>query len=220
MVFTSYRGAPQRAVMPPLHESPTHLSLLASLIEGRSASESWPAFVDKYGPLLFQWATRWGASSHDAEEIMQETLILIFQKLEQYVHHPRSNFRSWLKTVAYRCWLQIQQARKEDRLALLRSRMEPDALRLIGSEAAREDLINEFDRVARSEILELASQRVQKQVEPSSWACFHLMYFEKLAGHEIAERLGMSQTAVYTCLTRVRKRMKVEIRQMDDSFEL
>lgn len=203
-----------------LHDSSTHLSLLASLIEGRSVSESWPVFVEKYGRLLYRWATRWGADSHDAEEIMQETLILIFQKLEQYYDQPRSNFRSWLKTVAYRCWLQIQQARKEERLADLSARMEPDALRLIASDAAREDLINEFDRVACDEILEMASQRVRSQVEKSSWACFQLMYYEKLPGHEIAERLGMSQTAVYTCLTRVRQRLKAEIQRIDDSFEL
>jgi len=200
-------------------DSSTHLSLLASLIEGRSASQSWPIFVDKYGRLLYRWAGRWGAGSHDAEEIMQETLLLIFQKLEQFTRQPDSHFRSWLKTVAYRCWLQIQQARKEERLAVLRSRMTPDALRLISSDEARDDLIQEFDRFARSEILELASRRVAEQVEPKSWQCFELMCHEQLSGPEIATRLGMSQSAVYACVTRVRQRLKAEIQRIDDSFE-
>ena len=205
--------------MPTFRNSSTNMSLLESLIQGRSASQSWPIFVEKYGRLLYLWATRWGAGSHDAEEIMQETLLLIFQKLEQFTRQPDSHFRSWLKTVAYRCWLQIQQARKEERLAVLRSRMTPDALRLISTDEAREDLIQEFDRFARSEILELASRRVAEQVEPKSWQCFDLMCHEQLSGPEIATRLGMSQSAVYACVTRVRQRLKAEIQRIDDSFE-
>lgn len=202
------------------NDSSTHLSLLASLIEGRSASQSWPIFVDKYGRLLYRWAGRWGAGPHDAEEIMQETLILIFQKLEQYYHQPRSNFRSWLKTVAYRCWVQILQDRREQQLADLQTRMTPEAFRLISSDAARDDLISEFDRIARDEILEMACQRVCAQVEERSWACFELTYFEKLSGREIAERLGIAPASVFSNVSRVRQRLKRQIELLDDSFEL
>lgn len=202
------------------HESSTNLSLLASLIQGQSASQSWPMFVEKYGRLLYRWATRWGASPHDAEEIMQETLILIYQKLEQYFNQPRSNFRSWLKTVAYRCWLQILEDRDESRLQNLPARMSPEAMRLICSEEAGNDLVSEFDRIAIAEILELASQRVRQRVEESSWACFQLKYVEKLPCQQIAERLGMSLPAVYTCLSRVRQQLRGEIQAIDNTLDL
>lgn len=206
--------------MPTPPDSSTRLSLLASLIDGQSASESWPLFVDKYGRLLYRWAIRWGAGPHDAEEIMQETLILIFQKLEQYYHQPRSNFRSWLKTVAYRCWVQIMQDRKEDRLAELPARMPPDALRLISSDAARDDLIREFDRIARDEILEIACQRVRSLVDERTWDCFEMTYFENLRGQQIADRLGIAASTVFSNVCRVRQRLRFEIERLDDSFEI
>ena len=209
-----------RANMPKLRDSSTNMSLLESLIQGRSASQSWPIFVEKYGRLLYRWASRWGAGPHDAGEIMQETLILIFQKLEQYCNQPRSNFRSWLKTVAYRCWVQILEDRKDDRLAALPARMSPNALRLISSDAARDDLISEFDRIARDEILEMACQRVRAQVDERTWACFELTYFEKLTGQQIAERLGIVASTVFSNVCRVRQRLKVEIERLDDSFEI
>lgn len=201
-------------------DSSTNIRLLESLIEGKSACESWPIFVEKYGRLLYRWAMRWGADSHDAEEIMQETLILVFQKLEQYYLNPKSNFRSWLKTVAYRCWLQIQQARSDERLSGLQARMSPEVYRLIISDAARDDLLSEFERVACDEILEIAGKRVRSSVDESSWDCFYLMYFENLSGRQISERLSMSLSAVYSCLSRVRQRLKTEIQRIDDSFEI
>jgi RNA polymerase sigma factor (sigma-70 family) len=200
-------------------DSSTRLSLLASLIKGNSASESWPLFCEKYGRLLYRWAIRWGASPHDAEEIMQETMLLIYQKLGQYYSQPRSNFRSWLKTVAYRCWLQLIAARDEKCREGFSFRLDPEMLRLLCSPVASQDLFNEFDRLAISEILELASERVKSRVEVSSWACFEMMYVEKVSGPEIAEALGMQLSTVYSCISRVRHQLKEEIRRIDDTLE-
>jgi DNA-directed RNA polymerase specialized sigma24 family protein len=91
-----------------LADSSTNLSLLASLAAGRSASDSWPIFVEKYGRLRVRWGQRWGARPEDCDEIIQETLILAFRNLHQYQSNPKSNFRSWLKTLAFRCWQKVR----------------------------------------------------------------------------------------------------------------
>lgn len=154
----------------------TDFSLLASLIRGRSASESWPLFVRKYDRLLYRWSVRWGAGSHEAEEVIQETLLTIHQKLDQYTVQPGSSFRAWLKTIACHCWLQILHQRTSLKN---NGRIKPDESQhpdRIASAEARDDLVAPSERMDNREIIELAAQRVQQKVEPRSWLCFQMTY--------------------------------------------
>ena len=68
-------------------------------MQGHAASESWPIFVEKYGRMMYRWSLRWGANPADAEEIVQETLVLIYQKIGSYKSYGNGTFRVWLKSV-------------------------------------------------------------------------------------------------------------------------
>lgn len=195
--------------------SSTDFSLLASLIRGRSASESWPLFVRKYGRLLYRWSVRWGAGSHEAEEVIQETLLAIHQKLDQYTVQPGSNFRAWLKTVAYHCWLQILQQRTLLRNSSATDYGQTGTADRVATAEARDDLVGLFERMANREIMDLAAQRVRQKVEPRSWLCFEMTYLEEMPGEEVAERLGISINAVYLTTSRLRRMIQEEVRRID-----
>ena len=198
-----------------LPDSSTNLSLLASLVKGSSASESWPIFVEKYGYLLHQWCLRWGASEHDAEEVVQDTLLTIYQKLELYRKQEGVSFRAWLKKVAFRCWLGIIKSRKNMELSNLPISLSRETVRLLSQAEAREDLIAEFDRMATDEIIEFASRRVASRVEEKTWLCYELTYFHELSSQEIAHQLGMNPPAVLMAVSRIRQMLRQEIRQLD-----
>jgi RNA polymerase sigma factor (sigma-70 family) len=200
-------------------DSSTHLSLLVSLMAGRSASESWPIFVEKYGRMMYRWSLRWGASHGDAEEIVQETLVLIYQKIGCFSIYGKGSFRDWLKKVAYRCWLGMIRSRKVARVQRPGISSENNAMRQMASAGAREELLADFDRLACREIMELASYRTQKRVTAASWQCFHLTYLEHLSGQEVARRLGMTNNAVYVAVCRVRKTLREEVLRLDPDFE-
>lgn len=201
-----------------LADSSTNLSLLASLAAGRTVSDSWPIFLEKYGRLLLRWGHRWGARPEDCEEIIQETLILAFRNLHQYQNNPKSNFRSWLKTLAFRCWQKIRDDLQRLQ-GLELEKFDEQTLRMLTSPAASKDLLGTFEAVARDEILELATQRVQSRVEPETWLCFELMHVEKLPGDEVATRLMKSRQAVFSNVYRVRTMLKDEILAMDSEFQ-
>ena len=201
-----------------LADSSTNLSLLASLAAGRPASDAWPIFVEKYGRLLVRWGQRWGARPEDCDEIIQETLILAFRNLHQYQRNPKSNFRSWLKTLAFRCWQKVRDDMQQLQ-SLDHQKFDKHALRLLISQEVCNDLINTFDHIARDEILDLATSRVQERVEPESWLCFELMHVEKLSGEEVARRLQKSRQAVFTNVFRVRRMLKIEILAIDSEFQ-
>jgi len=194
----------------------TNPSLLRAIAEGASDSLSWPIFVEKYGPILARWCHRWGASPQDTEDIVQECLIVVFRRLDTYRSEPRSNFRSWLKTVAYRIWLQLLEIRE-------RNLHEPEGQGigtpenwdLLGSQEARDDLTRRLDAMADREILELASSSVREQVEPLTWVCFEKLNLEDVPGKDVAAQLGINPAAVFTNACRVRKLLKREIERLE-----
>lgn len=194
----------------------THPSLLKEIAEGNSCSRSWPVFVDKYGPILHRWCRRWGASPSDADDVVQECLIVVFRKLDTYRNNPRSNFRSWLKTVAFRIWLQVIEVSERK----LRDSAESDAMRLVEwdrfrTHEARNDLAANFDAVADQEILEMACSRVRSMVEPDTWRCFELLKVEGVSGQEVADRLNIKVGSVFTNACRVRKLLKQEVDRLE-----
>lgn len=196
----------------------TNPSLLREIAEGNSDSPSWPTFVEKYGPILDRWCQRWGASPQDAEDIVQECLIVVYRKLDTYRKSPKSNFRSWLKTVAYRIWLQILEVRERKILESSTSGKvltQDQCWEGLRSQTAREDLSRSLDAIADREILEVASSRVRAQVEPLTWKCFEMLNLEGAPGKDVAERLDLKVAAVFTNACRVRKLLKMEVERLE-----
>lgn len=206
--------------MPALHDSSTHHSLLASLLHNESKEETWPIFVEQYGQLLHSWSLRWGASEHDAEEVVQETLLTIYQKLVLYRKQDGVYFRSWLKKIAYRCWLGVVKSNAVDGGTKASSGPECGWLQRLARAEARDDLLAEFDRMATEEILEMASRRVAARVEATTWRCYEMTYFEGLASRQVAELLGMNAPAVLMATSRVRQLLRREIVAIDPTFQL
>ena len=60
---------------------------------------AWQEFVKIYTPLLFDWARKIGLPDSDASDLVQEVLLLAFQKLPQFSYDRNSSFRGWLRTV-------------------------------------------------------------------------------------------------------------------------
>lgn len=198
-----------------LYESSTRLSLLASLVRGDSDEKSWPLFVEKYAEMLKAWSIRWGASDHESEEVTQETLLTIFQKLQLYRKQEGVFFRSWLKKVAYRCWLAVLKTRERNTRLEDSETLSTETLRRLARPEARDDLLLEFDRMATEEILTFARHIVQERVEPQTWQCFELCVLSHNGSSEVAAELAMSRTAVIKAVSRVRRMLREEVGRLD-----
>ena len=61
----------------------TSESLLVRL-QASGSDEAWARFSDLYTPLIFYWARRNGLDSHDAADLVQEVMALVFQKLPEF----------------------------------------------------------------------------------------------------------------------------------------
>lgn len=203
---------------PTLDDSDTNLSLLVKLQENPSHEEIWPVFVDKYGKVIYSWCLRWGTSKEDAEDILQQTLLLVFLKVDLFKHGGRFSFRAWLRQIAKFTWLKIVEKTKRTKPLEFCQLKTLSTLHVLKSGNARTDLLQEFDQLACAEIRSLAFERVKQRVSDVTWQAFLLSNHDKVPGKVIAEQLGISLGAVRVAAFRVRSMLNQELAAIDPSF--
>lgn len=201
-----------------LENSDTHLSLLAKLKESSSHEDLWPLFVEKYGKVIYSWCLKWGTSKEDAEDILQQTLLQVFLKVELFQHSGKFTFRSWLRQIAKHTWLKIVE--KTTRTKFLdENQLERLAtMKVLKSHHARNDLLQQFDQIACEEIRSLAFERVKQRVTEATWQAYLLNDHERMSGKEIAEKLGISVGAVRVAAFRVRNMLSDELSVIDPTI--
>src|SRR5262245_14362049 len=78
----------------------TSLTLIGRLCEPGD-EQAWAQFVALYGPLLRAWVRPHCGQDSDADDIIQEVLVVVVRRLPEFAHSRRMGaFRTWLKTVA------------------------------------------------------------------------------------------------------------------------
>ena len=81
---------------------PTRRSLLSRL-KNWDDQESWQEFFDTYGRLVYGVAVKAGLSDAEAQDVVQETIIIVARKLAGFKYDPAlGSFKSWLMLITRR----------------------------------------------------------------------------------------------------------------------
>lgn len=191
-------------------ESRTSASLLARLRAAPADQAAWAEFVDRYGRKVLGWCRHWGLQDADAQDVTQDVLVRLAEKMRGFAYDPSRRFRAWLKTLTRHALSDFCDAR--GRAAAGGSQ----AVEMLHAVEAREDLVrrleDEFDR----ELLEEAVARVRTRVNPKTWRVFELTAQEGRSGAEVAAELGMTVAAVFVARSRVQKLLQDEVRRLDE----
>src|SRR5215472_4646526 len=79
--------------------SDTSISLLDRL-RLRPDEAAWKRLVDLYTPLIHNWLHRYAVQPEDADDLVQEVLVVVARELPQFHHDQRRGaFRCWLRTI-------------------------------------------------------------------------------------------------------------------------
>lgn len=187
-------------------DSRTSLTLLEALRQSPSNAPAWEKFVWRYRPMICAWCREWGLQGADAEDVAQDVLARLTEKLSQFQYDPSRCFRAWLKTVTQHAWSDMiaHRLRGSD------SRM----IRRLESLEAQADLKRRFEETFDRELMELAIAHVQARVTAPTWEAFRLTALEGLTGAEASSRLAVSVAAVFVSKHRVQKLLKEEVRRL------
>ncbi|MEM6980844.1 MAG: sigma-70 family RNA polymerase sigma factor [Planctomycetota bacterium] len=176
--------------------------------------DAWTEFESLYRPLIAAMARRHGLQMADADDLTQTVLVTISQAISRFDVDPRrGQFRTWLKTIARRATINALTRR-------------PIAIPLGGSSDAwlaelpdNDPQTDAMVKHYRREVFRLAAMRVKVEFASESWECFQQCAIEGMPAKEVARRLNRSIGSVYTARSRIVRRLREVVSELDIETE-
>ena len=194
-------------------ESTTSPTLLGKLRENPTDQAAWGRFVEHYGPRIYGWCRRWQLQDADAQDVTQNVLIRLAEKLRTFNYDPSRSFRAWLKTLAHHAWCDFVDSRRSATVASGTA----EATKMLETVEARTDLVQRLEEAFDRELLDEAMARVQLRVQANTWEAFRLTALEGLSGAAAAEQLHMKVATVFVAKSEVKKLLAEEVRKLEGS---
>ena len=191
-------------------ESQTSITLLTKLRQVPADQEAWAQFTQRYGRKIYAWCRQWELQEADAEDVTQIVLLKLAEKMQTFQYDREGSFRAWLKTVARHAWSDYLSGRKAAVAA-----GGSQAVELLHTVEAREDLVRRLDEEFDRELLDEAAARVRQRVTPRTWQAFERWGVLGQWGAAAAAALGMKVATVFVARSKVQKMLQEEIRKLE-----
>jgi RNA polymerase sigma-70 factor (ECF subfamily) len=189
--------------------SETPLSLLDRLREDPD-ERSWRRLAELYTPLVLRRLRQQGIPESDAEDLLQEILLVIIREVPGFDHSGRPGaFRSWIRTITVHRILAYWRSRRRELDGAIARELEQ--LEDPESDPSRH-WDAEHDRYLAARMLEL----IEPEFSPNVWRAFHLQVIDGQPASAVSEALGQTVNAVLIAKSRVLRRLRQEGRGLLD----
>jgi RNA polymerase sigma-70 factor (ECF subfamily) len=193
---------------------PTTSHSLLERLKSRQDPEAWRRWLAVYEPWLRAWLCRHQLQPADVEDLLQDILVVVSQKLPAFVHNGRpGSFRTWLRTILVNQVRYFLRGRRQ-RQALTPAPL-PDWLEQLEDPAS--ELSRQWDVEHDREVVRRLLAAVRPEFQPQTWEVFRLLVLEDRPAAEVARLCGMETNAVYVAKSRVLTRLRQELRGLLDT---
>src|SRR5438067_2928267 len=160
-------------------------------------ADAFRLLVDRHATAVFRVAYRMTGNEHDADDVVQETLLRAYRQLGRF--EERANFGTWLHRIAINCSLDLLRARGR---ADKHYGGDPEEAELTGVAKAEA----EQDRLLLSAELQEQVKAAMQRLSGNERTAFVLRHFEGMPVEEIGKTLGIQVNAAkHTIFRAVRK---------------
>jgi len=171
--------------------------------------ETFRVLVDRHGRKVFGLAYRMTGNEHDADEVVQETFLRCYKRLDSF--EARSTFSTWLYRIASNCALDLLAKRKQDKTHIVESDAHED-------DANPEERTLDYaspqpgpERMLLSAELRDRVASAMKRLTDVERTAFVLRHFEGRSIGEIGAVLKVREEAVKNTIFRAVKKMRTEL---------
>lgn len=180
----------------------TDHSIVRAVLAGDK--DAYGALVRAHSTAVFRVAFRITGNEADAEEVVQETFLRAYQRLESY--QQRSAFGTWIYRIAVNCALnRISQPGIE---AEYRHGDETDPQEKTVQVAAKDA---DPERALLSREITAAQELAMQRLTPTERTSFVLRHLEDRSMNEIAEVLGIAPNAAKQSVFRAVQKLRREL---------
>lgn len=188
----------------------TRLSLIGKA-KNPSDDDAWADFNSYYRKYIYNIIRKMGLSHHDADEVVQMTLMKIWNAMPSFEYAPeRGRFRSWICRIAGNTAKNYIRARGPVPVSF--SSMEWDS----------EDMLDysvrpEVEEIAKKEwelyLPELALKNISSSFDKRTLMAF-TMLTKGMSVEEIAAKLGLAESSIYVYKKRVKEKLIEEVARL------
>ncbi|MCA9085937.1 MAG: sigma-70 family RNA polymerase sigma factor [Planctomycetaceae bacterium] len=189
--------------------SVTSISLLQRIRRDESDPHAWDEFVHRYGRRIFEWCINRRLQTADAEDVTQNVLLKLANRLSSFEYDPQMTFRGWLRRTTENAVIDFFRERKS------RGDDLKESIRMLDDAAARADLTERMESAFDLELFEEAKCRVKRRVDSRRWQAWEMIAVHNASGEHVAAELNMKLPSVYSSRYQIQKLIAEEVRQLD-----
>ena len=192
----------------------TRITLLDE-IRATHSSDRWPEFFSNYGDLLSQWLVAQNVPSADADDIRQETMLVVLKELPNFDHNGRTGaFRNWLKQILTnrlrRHWEKKKSRKEQNDLVQLIESLEDNSNRLS----------IDFGRTHDQFLVQQLLERAEEHFPVERVQLFRELVLDEIAIQDLSSKYGLSKGTIRVQQHRILKWLKHHGTGMIDMDEL
>ena len=196
----------------------TRWTLIRKVSNPDCDEQSWSEFYHLYKKLIYAVARKAGLTREEAEDVVQETMRSVCDKIRDFVPDPaRGSFKSWLLQMAR--WRMTDQFRKRSKSAP--SEAPPgDSTRSTATieripDPASLPLDALWEEAWQKELFAKAVEKVKKEISPDQFQIFDFYVLRQMPVSKVTRSLGVSMGQVYLARHRTLKLIKKEIAALE-----
>jgi len=188
-----------------------HLTPDGELLEAAKAGDAaaFQTLTARAAPVIFRRALQITANHHDAEDVLQETLLKGFTHIAKF--RGDSQLSTWLVRIGLNEAIMTLRKRRYD------VPLDPDASSSRPTEGTASAIKSEDggtdSRIVRTELKGLLHKALHR-LPARARQVLHLRYLEGYTIEETAERLNLSRGSVKAYACRSRARLRKELRRL------
>ncbi len=176
---------------------------LLSRLRDPNAESAWEHFIEIYTPLIYCWARKRGLSVVDAGDLVQDVLLTLIQRIQDFDPNGDGRFRSWLRTITINRTIDFYRQRQR----------RAEVADLTASGIVTSDATDEFwdDAEYLRHLVSRELELLRSAFEPLTWSAAHAQLIDGRSAREVAHSMGMSVNAAYVAKSRVLGRLRDEL---------
>ena len=183
----------------------TSLGLLSRVQAGDA--QAWSDFADRCYNVMRSWCRWQRLNETDADDIVQNSMLIVMQKVGAFRHTGRGSLRNWLKAIAWRCRCKAMARVSGRHYEELRRRYDA-AVDDIGQ------LEQQYEQLYEASLLQQAMLLVQQRVRQATWTAFHRTVCLGESCAAVADEMNLRVYVVYSARSRIQKLIEEEVKRL------